>query len=37
MKGLAIRERTHGADAVVQADKLVTGVGRHGLVLRKRG
>jgi hypothetical protein len=35
MKRLAIRERTHGTDAVVQADELVAGVSLHGLVLRE--
>ena len=35
MKRLVVRERTHGADAVVQADELVTRVSLHGLVLRE--
>jgi len=36
MKRLAIRQRTHGADAVVQPDELITGVGLHNLVLREK-
>jgi hypothetical protein len=35
MKRLFIRERTHGTDAVVQADELIAGIGLHGLVLRE--
>jgi hypothetical protein len=35
MKRLAIRQRTHGTNAVVQPDELVAGVGLHGLVLRE--
>ncbi len=34
MKRLGIRQRTHGTDAVVQADELVAGVSLHGSVLR---
>ena len=35
MKRLVVRQRAHGADAVVQADELVAGVSLHGLVLRE--
>jgi hypothetical protein len=35
MKRLGIGERAYGADAVVQADELVAGVGLHSSVLRE--
>src|ERR1035437_917808 len=37
MKRLVIRKRTHGTGAVSQVDKLVAGIGLHGLVLREHG
>src|SRR5208282_6277168 len=36
MERLGIRKRTHGTNAVVQADELVAGAGLHSSFLRQR-